>query len=89
MDKLCKIISDLKKINSSDDIIIVKIQNEFQFTKDDAEFYYDYVIQKHDFTGKSGDMAQSAKKDEKWKHEYMTLQMNYQENLSRVWNRKK
>ena len=79
MDKLCKIISDLKKINESDDNIIVKIQDEFNFTNDDAKFYYEYAMKKKDFTGKSGETVQSAKKDGEWSHEYMTLQMNYQE----------
>ena len=79
MDKLCKIISDLKKINASDDTIIVKIQDEFHFTNDDAKFYYEYAMKKKDFTGKPGETAQSAKKDGEWSHEYMTLQMHYQE----------
>lgn len=79
MDKLCKIISDLKKINASDDTIIVKIQNEFQFTKDDAKFYYDYVMQKQDHTEKSGETAQPVRKNEKSGLDYMTLQMHYQE----------
>lgn len=46
MDKLCKIISDLKKINAGDDAIIVKIQDEFHFTNDDAKFYYEYAMKK-------------------------------------------
>ncbi|EOT28788.1 hypothetical protein C805_00309 [Eubacterium sp. 14-2] len=79
MDKLGKIISDLKKINAGDDAIIVKIQDEFHFTNDDAKFYYEYAMKKKDFTGKSGETVQSAKKDGEWSHEYMTLQMNYQE----------
>ena len=79
MDKLCKIISDLKKINASDDTIIVKIQDEFHFTNDDAKFYYEYAMKKKDFTGKSGETAQSAKKDGERRHDDMTLQMNYQE----------
>ena len=80
MDKLCKIISDLKKINASDDAIIVKIQDEFHFTNDDAKFYYEYAMKRKDFTGKSGETAQSAKKDGERKHEYMTLLMHDQEN---------
>lgn len=80
MDKLCKIISDLKKINVSDDTIIVKIQDEFHFTNDDAEFYYEYAMKRKDFTGKSGETAQSAKKDGERRHEYMTLEMIKQEN---------
>lgn len=79
MDKLCKIISDLKKINASDDTIIVKIQDEFHFTNDDAKFYYEYAMKKKDFTGKPGETAQSAKKDGERRHDDMTLQMNYQE----------
>ena len=79
MDKLCKIISDLKKINASDDTIIVKIQDEFYFTNDDAKFYYEYAMKKKDFTGKPGETAQSVRKNEKWRLDYMTLQMNYQE----------
>ena len=79
MDKLCKIISDLKKINASDDTIIVKIQDEFHFTNDDAKFYYEYAMKKKDFTGKPGETAQSAKKDGERRHDDMALQMNYQE----------
>ena len=79
MDKLCKIISDLKKINASDDTIIVKIQDEFYFTNDDAKFYYEYAMKKKDFTGKPGETAQSAKKDGERRHDDMALQMNYQE----------
>ena len=36
-------------------------------------------MKKKDFTGKPGETAQSAKKDGEWSHEYMTLQMHYQE----------
>ena len=79
MDKLCKIISDLKKINASDETIIVKIQDEFHFTNDDAKFYYEYAMKKKDFTGKPGETAQSAKKDGERRHDDMALQMNYQE----------
>ena len=79
MDKLCKIISDLKKINASDDTIIVKIQDEFHFTNDDAKFYYEYAMKKKDITGKSGETVQSAKKDGERRHDDMALQMNYQE----------
>ena len=39
----------------------------------------EYAMKKKDFTGKPGETAQSAKKDGEWSHEYMTLQMNYQE----------
>ena len=89
MDKLCKIISDLKKINASDDTIIVKIQDEFHFTNDDAKFYYEYAMKKKDFTGKPGETAQSAKKDGEWSHEYMTLQMHYQEKFEQGIEREK
>lgn len=83
MDKLCKIISDLKKINASDDTIIEKIQNEFQFSKDDAKFYYDYAVQNQDFGEKSGERAQPVRKNEKRKHKDMTWLMRDQENYKK------
>ena len=83
---LCEIISDLKKINAGDDTIISKIQDKFHFDKDDAKFYYDYVLKTHKNKIKGSNVekpkeaVKEAKKDREWSHEYMTLLMRDQEN---------
>ncbi len=83
---LCEIISDLKKINASDDTIISKIQDKFHFDKDDAEFYYDYALKTHKdkITGvymeKPEEAVKEAKKNKEWRQESMTLSMRDKEN---------
>lgn len=87
IDSLCKIISDLKKINADDGTIILKLQDKFHFDKDDAEFYYDYVMKTHinkiidnAYVVKTEKAVKKTKENSKCQNESMALLMRDREN---------